>query len=794
MKSYFKFLSRNKLYTAIEAVGLIISLALIIVIAISVRDQLSIAHGPKESGDLFFMGPNDQPWMEYQDRKFLESFPDILKTGAFIFTQQSLAGEFDQPQSFICFADKELLEMIPIPILAGDNGFLDGAGIAITASAARKFFPGRDPIGENVDFFSPNDEDDGKESAVITAIVEDPTHTILHDFDFLASFKSSFALARKATESNITENAFGVAVFMFAQIKPEADLDFITKEFIGGKKFGFQNVKSIATPYKELYFSTIDMPALKQGKYLYIWVLTLMGVLLLASALLNYINLCSAISGNRAKEMATRRLVGSYKRDIFIRTLYESMLFTLACFILAVILAFAIIPYLNSLRPASFVMPFRITFNPFFWIMGVIIILTVGGLAGLVPATLLASYRPIDVVSGRIRRRRKMVFNKICIIVQATLALVLICLTITMNSQLTYLRKLDIGADVDKDLFYYSPQAHISIRPLGDLMAQSPQVETVCYAFGIPTHMITIVSGQRLDPDGKQSLLPLSVMECDTTAFRLMGFRILETYESLRPGTVWIPEELKIFAGIDAEHNDLDRLFSYNQTYIDAIGGVVENFRRLPVNGKDPFKNIGANVFPAIKIIPDGQNAGLVLKTTGSHKEFHKTFIEIASKYFREAGGIPEFSNTEYVQCGYIDEIIAADYNDLRCFVRLMSFFSFIAVFLAIMGLLAISTWFGSDRAKDIAIRKVFGSTVNTETWRSVMSFVGYVMISALIAIPVSAVLMRRFLESYPERISCYGWIYVAATLIVLVIAFISVLWQTLRAARTNPAEELKKE
>ena len=182
------------------------------------------------------------------------------------------------------------------------------------------------------------------------------------------------------------------------------------------------------------------------------------------------------------------------------------------------------------------------------------------------------------------------------------------------------------------------------------------------------------------------------------------------------------------------------------------------------------------------------------METGPDHEAFKREFSRVATEHYKSTIGVPDLTTSTYHQCGYLDEIIAADYASLHRFVQIITLVGLIAVFLAMLGLVAMSAWFAGQNAKEIAIRKVFGSDERSETLRSVRSYMILTLVAAAIGIPVAVVLIRRFLETYPERISGYWWIFALALAISLVVSFVSVLWQTLKAAKTNPAIELKKE
>ena len=162
--------------------------------------------------------------------------------------------------------------------------------------------------------------------------------------------------------------------------------------------------------------------------------------------------------------------------------------------------------------------------------------------------------------------------------------------------------------------------------------------------------------------------------------------------------------------------------------------------------------------------------------------------------YYKEKKGLSDIFSHSGTVSGYMEDIIASDYDDLRRYVHLVELFTLVAILLSILGLIAMSTWYASSNAKDIAIRKVFGGTIGTEVWHTIRSYMVMVIIAAVIGIPLAIYATGIFLENYPERISNYSWVFLASTILMLAIAFLSVLWQTLKAAKTNPALELKKE
>ena len=797
MKSYLKFLSRNKLYTAIEAVGLIVSLAFVIVIGFSVWDQVMIAKKVPGEQNLYLLGPQkDLFFMEYRDKETLASIPEILEMASFQKTELTVQGGEEFRQMPVLIADSNLLEMLRIGVRSGSvDPLRHGQGVALTASAAARMFPDKDPVGQSLTIGAEGFENYGehiKEAAEIVAVIDAPDHSILDDFDVFCPLEGNLFAPKTIREANIRENGYGRIVNTFATLVEGVELEAFSEKYVSqvGDTIDRDAKEGLmATDYRELYFSTqISIGGLKRGNRLYLFIMLILGLVLLLSAVLNYVNLSSAISGSRAKEMATRRLLGDSKQRVFWRIMLETLLFTLVCYVVSVLFASAITPYLNSLRPADVPVAFRVAPTFGFWVLSIAFILLVSLVSGLVPAVLLSSYKPVDVISGNIRRRRKMGFNKVCIIIQSLLALVLICLSITLHAQLRHLETLDLGVDPQENLFYYHPNWFYSsdIQVVGDKLSNLPQIKRIGYASGIPAHVGTMSSGPR------KSMLNL--ISCDTLAFKMLGFRIREPYSEVKPGTIWITDELRNFSGVGLDSLEVSLVLPYNSGRVSEIGGVIEDFRKLAVNADDLMSGRDIQQFRAVEIPFDDTIKGILMETGPDHDAFRQEFNRVVTEHYRSTIGVPDLTTSNSNLCGYLDEIIAADYASLHRFVQIITLVGLIAVFLAMLGLVAMSAWFAGQNAKEIAIRKVFGSDERSETLRSVRSYMVLTLVAAAIGIPVSIVLIRRFLENYPERISGYWWIFALALAISLVISFVSVLWQTVKAAKTNPAIELKKE
>ena len=788
MNSYLKFLSRNKLYTVIEAVGLAVSLAFVILIGISIHDQLAIRNSVPTGTNLYL-----KSGIEYRNLQALTTFPEVKSAAAFTRRQLSIDLEEGKTPVYFLVVTPQILKFFPVETLEGNlDQFGERNGVLITEAAAKRLFPNQNPLDASVTVTDLSALSATKKEVTepIIAVINPTVHSPFEDFDFVVSFSSQIPAIEEIKESDMLNQGFGSFVSVFADIVPGVDITAFD-ERIHNLQYGNRktaNDISESLPYQNIFFSTQNYYNLRQGKYLYLEILIFMALILLASSILNYINLSLAISGNRAKEMATRRLLGAGRDSIIWRTVAESLLFVSVCFIAALLIAQALVPVLNELRPEGFSVPFRLSADGTLLGIGLMVVLAAGLLAGLAPALFLASHRPLDIVTGQVRRKRKMGFNRICIVAQTVLSLVLIAVSIALDAQLKYMEKVDIGVTPQKDLYYFYPNVADSREGMDNLLSTFPQVKAVGHTSGFPSHPWAITAF------GQQNYL-FSVIDCDSIAFSMMGFRIQEKYTDPYPGTIWITEETKNAFGISQEnHEDLSLFGITAQMGIQALGGIVDTYRRLPVNAKDPYEFINMTFLSAVQVVGPERTRGHLIQTTGNHADFEKEFKETVRNYYKEKKGLSDIFSHSGTVSGYMEDIIASDYDDLRRYVHLVELFTLVAILLSILGLIAMSTWYASSNAKDIAIRKVFGGTIGTEVWHTIRSYMVMVIIAAVIGIPLAIYATGIFLENYPERISNYSWVFLVSTLLMLAIAFLSVLWQTLKAAKTNPALELKKE
>ena len=500
-------------------------------------------------------------------------------------------------------------------------------------------------------------------------------------------------------------------------------------------------------------------------------------LLLLISAVFNYINLNMALSAKRAREMATRRLIGASRASVFSRRILESLLFTLVSFAVSVLLAVWWTPMVNRLLNDPDI-AIRIQFTPKYIVIFAALVLGVGFLAGLLPALFSSRWKPIDVVRGNFRAQSKMTFSKVFIVLQSALSVFLIVLAIVMEAQ--YRKSLNRPVHADIGNKYLLQSASFGLESLRSSLEALPFVERTGLAFQVPGQQ---GNGQYSKTVDDKDIL-YRVYHMDRDAFNMLGFEMLADYQAPVNNTVWFGESAFAATGFTEGYHEIETL-RQRMGNCENMGGVIADF---PVS----LSNMGAKENMAV-LVENIQAAypyayGILMEIGGDHEEARKQILETYETWKKDNMVYYELAN------GFLTEFYESALRPARNNMRLMEVFMALALLLSLLDLLAMSTYYADEKAHDIAVRKVFGGTVDTEAWRTIRDYMVLVGIACLIGIPIAVYAAQEYLKDFIYKLEGYWWIFVVAVLLSGVIAFASVIWQVLKAAKTNPAVELKKE
>jgi putative ABC transport system permease protein len=342
--------------------------------------------------------------------------------------------------------------------------------------------------------------------------------------------------------------------------------------------------------------------------------------------------------------------------------------------------------------------------------------------------------------------------------------------------QAQYRKSINRPANFDSaDKFYLQTSGTGEEKEvLADALRELPCVKRVGLARGVPG---SPSYGQySTDADDKEILY--MVCYVDSTAFDMLNLRIVKDYGAPLYNSVWFSQSAFDASGFTDERHPIDTLKD-RMSGCEHLAGV---FMDPPVS----TSNQGEKVNLIISVMHEaGGYYGFLIETVGDHAEARKAIMKVFDDK-NESG-----MNEAYI-ASYIDDIYTNALKPARDNMRLLEIFMFLSIMISLLGLMAMSAYFADERSHDIAIRKVFGATVDSELSKNVSDYMVMVLVACVIGIPIAVWASRKYLEAFIDRISGYAWIFILAIVLTMVMAFLSVFWQTLRAAQTNPAEKLR--
>ena len=603
MKSYLKFLSRNKLYTAIEAVGLAVSLAFVILIGSYVVQQYEVAHESPQWKRTFVLGTNEFLGLTYWDKEELEmNIPEVdAATHAAMLWQPlirqgnellSCAGMETDADFFKVFPQYHLVE-------GSAEDFVGKDDILISESLARKLsVDGDNPIGKVINV------DDSKRT--IKGIYADFDGTFFMPYDIITHISGTWAaegernfgsIGNYTTWFRVREDADPADVWNKVSALLHKNYDPIwSSEKVNAWK---------AYRMDEAFFTTGNSNGLtRQGNARMLRLLTIVVLLLLLSAIFNYVNLSLALTGKRSKEMATRRLLGAGKTGILWKYIAESVAFTAVCFATALLLADLLAPMMNSLvstsDPDELMLGMgdtsvRLSFmlTPGYILAYLAGILVLGSICGLLPAIVASRYQPIDVIKGTLRRRNKMVLSKVFIVVQNVLSVFLIALALVMEVQMRHMLTRPMHAATD-NLYYieYSAQNYDAMKLFKDKVEALPFVTKAGVGRGIPG-LINMTMGIKVD---EEHHVDMPVILCDSSYFKLLGLEVEEDFGHPLTHSLWMSRSAFNAAAVSDTSTVFPRRINMNGAQPEFIGGVVADYPTRPASESSQNPNGGVIV------------------------------------------------------------------------------------------------------------------------------------------------------------------------------------------------------
>ena len=794
MKYFFRFLKNNPLYAVINVVGLALSLMFVILIGDYTYRQFSIDKWHRNHERIYVLG-TDNSLMSWPDcaHSLKDRYPEVedvccvymhngkIKHGDITYeeAQGDNAGN-------IMLADSNFFRFFDFKMIEGDRETaLDSPEkCVVTESLAKALFPDGNALGQPLQIegaryvFVSDDNGDPYDSSLVytvSGVIKDLDKTVLlNETAVIANLERAPQVLGYRLRNDLMVSGPLGSTLSFLMMRPGANLDdkiddltdYCTESI---PMFDFYGKTSAALiPLDGLMFAPQNTGAgLQTGDKSLLGILLAVVLAILLFAVTNYINLTVANTGFRAKEMATRRLLGSNGLGISLELIGESTLMVFISFIIGGALALLLEDKMAVLFKGKIDILKDINFSTVS--VSLLFIVLTGIISGIMPTISLSKYKPIDVVKGSFRYHSKMVLSRIFIILQNVITMTMMAATLTILLQMSHLVKAPLGYNTE-NIFRVSSDNPEVMR---NALKSQPFVQEIGSFSGTSLDGNYCSMKPRKDKDNNNILTYLSTW--DQSFIDIMGIKLLKD-NHLSGDVEYINEEL---AGKMAL-KDGDSEVRWGDGSVTQVAGVFSNFHMT--NILDPYQPFMITV----KDTDDIEDPNFMVKTDGS-PDARKKLCDL----IKEVDGTTEDLDWKLQS---VDDNIKASLNEEKNTMRIVSIFTGVAVLISILGFIGMSLFFIRQRKKEIGVRRIMGSTTNEVLSLLLTKFCAPLLVSFIFAVPLSWFIMDKWLESFSYRIGLSPWIFIASGAVSLLIAVVSIFFQTLHAAHSNPADAIRAE
>lgn len=796
MKYFFRFLKNNPLYAVINVVGLALSLMFVILIGDYTYRQFSIDKWHRNHERIYVLGTeNRNSLMSWPDcaHSLKDRYPEVEDVCCVYMHNGKIKHEdkvYEESQGDnagnIMLADSNFFRFFDFKMIDGDRETaLDSPEkCVVTESLAKALFPDGNALGQPLQIegtryvLVSDDNGDPYDSSLVytvSGVIKDLDKTVfLNETAVIANFERAPQVLGYRLRNDLMASGPLGSTLSFLMLRPGASLEDKIEDLTSYciesiPMFNFYgNTKAAIIPLDDLMFAPQNTGAgLQTGDKSLLGILLAVVLAILMFAVTNYINLTVANTGFRAKEMATRRLLGSDGLGISLELIGESTLMVFISFIIGGALALLLEDKMAVLFKGKIDILKDINFSTVS--VSLLFIVLTGIISGIMPTISLSKYKPIDVVKGSFRYHSKMVLSRIFIILQNVITMTMMAATLTILLQMSHLVKAPLGYNTENIYRVSSDNPEV----LRNALKSQPFIQ------GIGSFSGTSLDGNyrsmstRKDKDNNNLLVYLTTW--DKEFIDIMGINLVKD-NHLSGDVKYINEELagKLSLG------DGESEVTWGDGKVMQVAGIFSNFHMT--NIIDPYQPF----LISVKDTDEIEDPNFMVKTDGS-PDARKKLCDL----IKEVDGTTEDLDWKLQS---VDDNIKASLNEEKNTMRIVSIFTGVAVLISILGFIGMSLFFIRQRKKEIGVRRIMGSTTNEVLSLLLTKFCAPLLVSFIFAVPLSWFIMDKWLESFSYRIGLSPWIFIASGAVSLLIAVVSIFFQTLHAAHSNPADAIRAE
>lgn len=801
LKTALRNFARYRGFAIINIISLTIGIVGCLIIGLFVWDELQYDKGIPEGESIYRI---------YEERKavnattylssvppayadFLkEQYPEVELTARILMIGDKYLLEANEKSNYEekgLFVEDDFIKIFNLKFIAGnpDNALDELLSVVISKEIAERYFGDENPVGQTIQI--------DKSSFVIKGVFEKPDH-FHRDFNYLMSLSSAGIDPERMKAW--TWHQF----YTYVKFKPGTNVAEVEKKFqnyvIKEVQALDQQVESEFLPYfqalKNIHLQSANFmhDTAIRGNESYVKALSIIAVFVFFIACFNFINLATARSFKRAKEIGIRKAIGAYRKQIVVQFISETVLLSFLSMILAMIITVFLVPSLNSFTGKS------IEFNPFMNIFTGLLFLAasivIGILAGLYPALVLSYFKPVKVLKSMKLTEKGLSsawLRKSLIVIQFAISVLLIICTMVVYRQTVYFNNKDLG-------FNKEHVVHFQVRGTLDQkletfkaeLKRSPSIISVTSGYGLPGDPYA-GDGIKIPGDNGQIEYPSNVFIGDHDYLNTLGLRLVAGRDFSRE----VPTDIK-------------EAFIINETAVkhfgfdspeDALGKQIYWTEWEPADTLEPIKK-----GKVIGIVQDFHYQSLHEKVTASVIQLYpqvlfKVAVRIKPGATEEA--ITDIQNLwkQYVpeyplDYRFMDESFGMMYNNEEKLSQLLWYFAIMAIIIGCLGLFALAALSAEERTKEIGIRKAMGANALQIMTLLSKNFLILVLLASAIAIPIAWISMSKWLEGFAYRINIEWWVFLLALVVTVLIALITTSFQTIRVAKMKPVKALRTE
>jgi putative ABC transport system permease protein len=791
IRTAFRYLYRNRGITLINITGLAIGVAVFILIMHYVQNELSYDRFNEKQETvcrLEWLRNNALTCWTTSAMGFdaMNAIPEI-KDFFRIQTWSDFYLDYKEnkfPVEYMSVVDSSIFNFFDLEMIQGDPGsaLTDPFTVVLTESFARKIFGSEDPVGETLKTSYDRD-------LTITGVVKDPPNFHLK-FDVLLSFVTLGAMYGE--ERLYTYRTYQYSTYYLLEDK--ANIDTVSRKLdiffhqLFYDRYGHDddslNYHAYARPLKDIYFArdvaSIDM---RTGNKQYVVIFTLIAIFIIVIACINFINLSTARASLRSMEVGIKKVVGSGRRKLILQFLGESVVITLIGSLLGLLLVELAFPVFENIIGADLRIAYLERPVTILLVLGGII--TVGVLAGLYPAFYLTAFNPVMVLKGeKTTGRSAGMLRKILIVFQFSISIILIIGTIIVYKQLSYLRNKDKGFNTEQLVtMEMSHEIAGSKELFKENLLRYPNITGVTYSFAVPGQGGNwegfSIEGNDFNPN---------VYSVDPDYLDVMGIELLKgrnlSWDMARDSVdvCLVNEESARNLNMDPD-SLLGKFIDHPRWYITVFP--IERFQIIGIMKDFHFKSLRTPIEPLIFGWNEDWFNFVNIKISGA--DVGETLKIIENEWKNFSPDIP----FEYT---FMDENFDRLYRTDQKLGKIFRYFAGLAIFIAILGLFGLAAFIATQRTKEIGIRKAMGASSSRISFILAKEFTVLILISSVIAWPVAWYWAKNWLQEFAYKTRLSWEIFLIATLAGILVALITVVTQTLKAANTNPSDALRYE